>query len=210
MVIFIDAFWCSLCFASMIVVYYVSIEASFIATFYPTIWRIFHIHHASINTAIGHSWSYFIWSYALRKCLKDARFAWYSATYMECKQPTEKRFLTDVLLFTHLVHLPNQMGSPKHQLIFWESGGTCRPMTHASFFATMLPNASVKNISYEYTLCVGSLKLATGYEHLKVCWGRWMSDSSCCRQIRGNQFFWIYALRRFIEISRRLQTFESI
>ena len=92
MVIFIDAFWCSLCFASMIVVYYVSIEASFIATFYPTIWRIFHIHHASINTAIGHSWSYFIWSYALRKCLKNARYAWYSATYMECKQPTEKRF----------------------------------------------------------------------------------------------------------------------
>ena len=89
MVIFIDAFWCSLCFASMIVVYYVSIEASFIATFYPTIWRIFYIHHASINTAIGHSWSYFIWLYALRKCLKDARFAWYSATYMECKQPTE-------------------------------------------------------------------------------------------------------------------------
>ena len=106
LVIFIDAFWYSLCFASMIVVYYVSIEASFIATFYPTIWRICHIHHASINTAIGHSWSYFIWLYALRKCLKDARFAWYSATYMECKQPTEKRFLTDVLLFTHLVHLP--------------------------------------------------------------------------------------------------------
>ena len=106
MVIFIDAFWCSLCFASMIVVYYVSIEASFIATFYPTIWRIFHIHHASINTAIGHSWSYFIWLYAPRKCLKDARFAWYSATYMECKQPTEKWFLTDVLLFTHLMHLP--------------------------------------------------------------------------------------------------------
>ena len=108
MVIFIDAFWCSLCFASMIVVYYVSIEASFLATFYPTIWRIFHIHHASINTAIGHSWSYFIWLYALRKCLKDARFAWYSATYMECKQPTEKRFLTDVLLFTHLMHLPQR------------------------------------------------------------------------------------------------------
>ena len=55
--------------------------------------------------------------------------------------------LTDVLLFTHLVHLPNQMGSPKHLLIFGESGGTCRTMTHASFFATMLPNASVKTNS---------------------------------------------------------------
>ena len=31
-------------------------------------------------------------------------------------------FLTDVLLFTHLLHLPNQMGSPKYLLIFGESG----------------------------------------------------------------------------------------
>ena len=56
--------------------------------------------------------------HALRKCLKDARFAWYSATYMECKQPTEKRFLTDVLLFTHLVHLPAAYASKTLQWIY--------------------------------------------------------------------------------------------
>ena len=48
---------------------------------------------------------------------------------MECKYTFKKMFLTDVLLFTHLQHLLNQMGSPKYLLIFGESGGTCRPMT---------------------------------------------------------------------------------
>ena len=158
MVIFIDAFWCSLCFASMIVVYYVSIEASFIATFYPTIWRIFHIHHASINTAIGYSWSYFIWLYALRKCLKDARFAWYSATYMECKQPTEEWFLTDVLLFTHLMHLPAAYASKTLQ---W------------SYALRSSMDISQKLYSSN-----------TVRRAFKVLFEDRMSDSSCCRQIR--------------------------
>ena len=163
MVIFIDAFWCSLCFASMIVVYYVSIEASFIATFYPTIWRIFHIHHASTNTAIGHSWSYFIWSYALRKCLKDARFAWYSATYMECKQPTEKRFLTDVLLFTHLVHLPAQTGPPQASWASGESGGTSRLNVDKVNSQCDLVAERERQKHYNgFTLCVVSRKLAAG------------------------------------------------
>ena len=161
MVIFIDAFWCLLCFASMIVVYYVSIEASFIATFYPTIWRILHIHHASINTAIGHSWSYFRWLYALRKCLKDARFAWYSATYMECKQPTEKRFW-QMCYYLHIFCICRIRWGPQN--ICWFLG---RAEAHVAQWRSVILCDHVaererQNQFYEYTLCVGSWIIAKG------------------------------------------------
>ena len=35
---------------------------------------------------------------------------------------------------------------------------------------TNLRNANCQNQFFEYTLCVDSLDLAFGYEHLKICW----------------------------------------
>ena len=66
---------------------------------------------------------------AERNILIITHFVCYPQTYMECKQSIvifNHQVLTDVLLFTHLVHLPAQTGPPQASWASGESGGTSR------------------------------------------------------------------------------------
>ena len=101
------------------------------------------------------------------------RFAWYSATYMECKQPTEKRFLTDVLLFTHLVHLPRAYASkPDNKKLPWIVYIPCRSEDNTQICVWLLKYYALR------------LAFRTVRRAFKSIVEDRMSDSSCCRQIR--------------------------